>query len=51
MKNLCEWDKKEIEKNLSVLVPLVLKPKYICPKCARVASDQDILCKSRKLKK
>ncbi len=51
IKNLCDLDKKDIEKNLTELIPLVSKPKYICSKCARVAADSDLLCKAIKFKR
>jgi len=51
IKSLCDLDKKEIEKNLIEIIPLVIKPKYICTKCARVANSEDLLCKAVKIKK
>ncbi len=50
-KNLCDWDRKEIEKKLADIVPLVSNPKYICHKCARVANQEGLLCKAIKIKK
>jgi hypothetical protein len=50
-RTLCDWDKKEIEKNLVELIPLVSKPKYICRKCGRVANEDILLCKGIRMKK
>jgi hypothetical protein len=48
---LCDWDRKEIEKEMDVILRLVNNPKYICKKCARVANTASVLCKSHKIKK
>ena len=51
MKNLCDWDRLEIERNASELIAVVQSPKYICRKCARVSKDTGMLCKPIKMKK
>jgi hypothetical protein len=49
MKTLCDLDKKEIEKNLSLMMKMVDRPAYICKKCARAANTKDLLCKPVKI--
>jgi hypothetical protein len=49
-KSICDWDKKDIEKNLKEIAAQFMKPKYICRKCARVARDERLLCKAVKIK-
>ena len=49
-RTLCDWDKKQIEKNIKKIIPLVNDPKYICRKCARVANSENYLCKPVNLK-
>ena len=50
-KTLCEWEKKEIEKQSSELIKLIANAKYYCKKCARSANDKEVLCKPKKLSK
>lgn len=50
-KTLCDWDRTDIEKNMTYILSLTSSPKYICRKCARVANDEDVLCKPLKIKK
>jgi hypothetical protein len=50
-KTLCDWQRKDIEKDVALLISLVSQPKYVCKKCARVANSEDVLCKSYKLKR
>lgn len=49
IKTLCDWDKKEIEKNSSELKSIISNPKYYCKKCARASSNKDYVCKPKKL--
>uniref|UniRef100_Q3ASP4 Uncharacterized protein n=1 Tax=Chlorobium chlorochromatii (strain CaD3) TaxID=340177 RepID=Q3ASP4_CHLCH len=44
-KALCKLDKETIEKQMEALMELVAEPRYICRKCARVASTKRHLCK------
>jgi len=48
-KTLCDWSKKEIDRNSDLLRELTNTPQYFCRKCARVANHSKILCKPRKL--
>lgn len=50
-KTLCDWDKKEIEKNMDALIQIIENPRFICRKCARSAHDAIHLCKPFKIKK
>jgi hypothetical protein len=50
MKNLCEWSKKDLEKDRAELMALVAKPTHVCRNCGRAAADKDVLCKPLKIK-
>ncbi|MEM6910910.1 MAG: hypothetical protein AAF555_04940 [Verrucomicrobiota bacterium] len=48
-KRLCDWSKKEIEKDFDRLHALLFPPAFYCRKCARVAAEKKLLCKGEKL--
>ncbi|MGM0770864.1 MAG: hypothetical protein ACQESU_04565 [Halobacteriota archaeon] len=48
-KNMCTWNKDDIKENEEAFRKIVKKPKYFCKKCGRVAKDDDLLCKPKKL--
>lgn len=48
-KTLCDWSKRDIEKKADKLYELVRDPKFICRKCARVASQYQVLCKPKRM--
>jgi len=48
-KTLCDWSKKDIEKEFDALCAIVHDPRYICRKCTRAAHISKHLCKPRKL--
>ena len=48
-RTLCEYKKDEIKDELDELKKIVVPAKYICKKCARVASDEEYLCKPEKI--
>lgn len=50
MKSLCEWSKKELEKERGELMALVARPTHVCRDCGRAASDKQALCKPLKIK-
>lgn len=50
MKHLCDLSKKGVETNLDKILTLVVNPKYICLKCARVSNDENRLCKPKRIK-
>ena len=50
-RTLCDWERKDIESDMAILMSLVNRPKYVCKKCARVANTDDVLCKSKKIKR
>jgi hypothetical protein len=50
MKTLCDYSKKDIEKQHKRIAALIKDPKYICEKCARSANDKKALCKATKIK-
>jgi len=50
-KTLCDWKKKEIERNRDLLTELVSQPRYLCKKCARAAAVSKVLCKPSSLKR
>jgi len=48
-KTLCDWSKKEIERDFEKLCTIVANPRYLCRKCARSAGSSKHLCKPRNL--
>jgi len=50
-KTLCDWKKKDIEKNRELLAELLRSPRYYCRKCARGAAISKVLCKPARLPK
>ena len=48
-KTLCDWSRKDIERDLERLAEIVRAPRWICRKCARAASADRYLCKPRPL--
>lgn len=44
-KTMCKFKKEKIEENLKVIRKIVINPKFICRKCARIANDEAYLCK------
>ena len=51
IKRMCKVDRKLITEYPDEFIDAVNKPKYICMKCLRVASDKSYLCDPAKLKK
>jgi hypothetical protein len=49
MKALCKIRRNEYDKLLPKIRKLVVKPKFICVKCLRAASEKKLLCKPEKL--
>jgi hypothetical protein len=47
---LCKLDKHDIEEHKQDIVSLVSEPKFMCRKCARVASNKKYLCQPIKIK-
>jgi len=45
MKTLCDLKKDYIEENISEVIKLVDKPKYVCRKCLRSVNEKDMVCK------
>lgn len=50
MKHLCSLSKKGVDENMKKIVSLIVDPKFICMKCARVSNTGERLCKPAKLK-
>jgi hypothetical protein len=44
-KTLCEYSRKDIEKNRDLFAAAVREPRYLCNKCARASNDKKLLCK------
>ncbi|GEM_PF-832968 len=44
-KPLCKIEKSDIEEHFNELAAIVAEPKYLCCKCARVATKKSYLCK------
>ncbi len=49
-KTLCKLDKHDIEGNVNDITSLVSEPKFLCLKCARVATKKRYLCSPIKIK-
>ena len=49
--SLCDWERCDIENDITILVSLIKNPKYVCKKCARVSNTESVLCKSLRIKK
>jgi len=49
-KPLCKIEKSDIEEHFNELAAIVAEPKYLCSKCARVATKKSYLCKPVKIK-
>lgn len=48
-RTLCEWDKRDIERDLERLAGVIGVPRYVCRKCARSAQEDRHLCKPVRL--
>ncbi len=44
-KHLCAWKKEERVKKLDSYRDMVIKPKFMCANCGRVAAKKKWLCK------
>ena len=49
-KTICDWSKKDIEKNSDLLYELTREARFFCRKCGRVANSKKILCKAELFK-
>lgn len=49
-KKLCKWKKNRIADKRALLEHITGRPRYLCGKCARVASDRAYLCKPKVLR-
>ncbi len=50
MKTLCKLKKDELTDDFKQIVKIVINPKFICEKCARVAKEKKYLCSPKKMK-
>lgn len=50
-KKMCDWKKKDIEKDFEKYAAIVSKPTHVCMKCGRTADDKKRLCKAEELPK
>jgi hypothetical protein len=48
-KTLCDWSKKDIERDFDKLCELVTPAKFVCRKCTRSAATSKVLCKPRRI--
>ncbi len=49
-KSLCSFKRSALADNFVQVQKIVSSPKFICPKCARVANESNFLCKAKKLR-
>ncbi len=49
MKTLCKLKKNELATDFKKIIEIVIKPKYICQKCARAANEKKYLCDPKKI--
>lgn len=45
-KTICDWSKKDLEKNSERLMELTRNPCFFCKKCGRVSNSKKALCRS-----
>lgn len=50
-KTLCDWSKKDINRNSKKLSGIISDPKYFCKDCARASNKEKYLCKPEKISK
>ena len=43
-KTICDWSKKDIQKNAEKLLALTTDASFFCKKCGRVANSKKVLC-------
>lgn len=48
-RTLCDWDKRDIEREVDKLAAIIGTPRFVCRKCARSAQDERYLCKPTRL--
>ena len=48
-KPLCDLKKSDIKERRREIEAIVSRPRYMCQKCARVAVDEDYLCKGKRI--
>jgi len=48
-KSLCKFKSVVIKEHFDEIQSIVRCPRFVCGKCARVASDRCFLCKAKKL--
>ncbi|MBU1101499.1 MAG: hypothetical protein KKA84_13950 [Bacteroidetes bacterium] len=51
IETLCNLKKSAVTERFEEIVKMVNKPNYICKKCARVANEQIMVCKPKKMHK
>ncbi|WP_197170894.1 hypothetical protein [Novipirellula aureliae] len=44
-KEICKWDRDEIESSIDFLLEQARNANYACKKCGRVAETKALLCK------
>ncbi|TWT80056.1 hypothetical protein CA13_14690 [Planctomycetes bacterium CA13] len=44
-KEICHWDRSEIQRSIALLIVQAHNAKYVCKKCGRTAEDKSLLCK------
>ncbi|GAU79072.1 hypothetical protein [Fusibacter sp. 3D3] len=50
-KKMCKRVKEDyLETHLIEYIEHVKNPRYVCKKCGRVADEEELLCKSKKIK-
>lgn len=48
-KSLCDWSKKDIERDFETLVRIVEQSNFVCRKCARSAGSSKYLCRPKRI--
>lgn len=48
-KSLCKLDKDDIANHFDEIILLLRQPEFICTKCARSSSTENMLCKPREM--
>jgi len=50
-KTICDWSKKDLERDSAILFEITRDADFYCRKCGRVANLKKVLCKAERFRK